>query len=225
MNILVYSSNTFLVTRIANCLHNYTHYSYKTFQHKKDALNFICRDSVLFCVIEEDVNGLEFLTALRLIDEHIPILFVATKRNVEIKYTAFEKGADDCIDTDTSDRELYHRIQSLLKRSKHTALSLLHDEPISVGSSTIDFSKRHFSCKNQSFQLSKKEADLLKVFYLNAGKLLSRETILKEVWKTSDYFASKSMDVYLNKLRKILQCDDAFQIKNVHGTGYIFSVN
>jgi DNA-binding response OmpR family regulator len=99
------------------------------------------------------------------------------------------------------------------------------DYPISIGSSTVDFDKRHFNFKDKQIQMSRKENDLLKLLYLNKGKVISRENILKEVWKTSDYYASKSMDVYLSKLRKILKHEEMIELKNIHGTGYVLFVN
>ena len=85
----------------------------------------------------------------------------------------------------------------------------------------IHFNKRLFINKDTQIQLSRKEAELLKVLYVNKGKVIKREDILKEVWKTNDYYASKSMDVYITKLRKILQLETSVELRNIHGTGYI----
>ncbi|MES2558714.1 MAG: response regulator transcription factor [Bacteroidota bacterium] len=224
MNILVYSADTTFIERLSKSLQSVT-YSIISFRNRKDAINFVCKDTAMLAVIDEGTDGIEFLTALKLIDEQLPVLFTASEKNVETKYKAFELGVDDCIDKSIPERELYHRVQSILKRSRIEPVHQLFENPVILGASTMDFKSRHFNCKDQLIQLSRKEADLLKVFYLNKGRVLSREDILKEVWKTSDYYASKSMDVYLTKLRKILQNEEMVEIKNIHGTGYIFSVN
>jgi DNA-binding response OmpR family regulator len=224
MSILVYSSDKNFILSLTKTLTS-LRYSHVSFQTRKEAINHVCKDSAVLAVVDEHDDGIEFLTALKLINEHLPIVFVSASVNAETKYRAFELGADDCITKDTSEREIFHRIQSILKRARIEPLQQSLQNPVSIGTSTIDFNKRHFNFKDQQIQLSRKEADLLKVLYLNKGKVLSREDILKEVWKTSDYYASKSMDVYLTKLRKIIQNEETIELKNIHGTGYIFSVN
>ncbi|MES2779691.1 MAG: response regulator transcription factor, partial [Bacteroidota bacterium] len=204
MNILVYSADITFIERLSKSLQSVS-YSLIHFNNRKEAINFVCKDNAILSVIDEETDGIDFLTALKLIDEQLPVLFVSAAKNVEIKFKAFELGSDDCVDKTISERELYHRIQSILKRSRIETIHHDLDNPVSIGASTMDFNKRHFNCKDQLIQLSRKEADLLKMLYLNKGRVLSREDILKEVWKTSDYYASKSMDVYLTKLRKILQ--------------------
>lgn len=224
MNILVYSANTTLIERLSNLL-GPLHYSILSFQNRKNAINFVCKESAVLAVIDEHEDGMEFLTALKLIDENLPVLFIYKPQHEESKFKAFELGVDDCVLSNISERELYLRTQSILKRSKIERVLDYVNNPISIGSSTIDFDKRHFNVKDKQIQMSRKENDLLKVLYLNKGKVLSREDILKEVWKTCDYYASKSMDVYLTKLRKILQNEEMVELKNIHGTGYVLFVN
>lgn len=224
MNILVYSANTTLIERLSNLL-GPLHYSIISFQNRKNAINFVCKESAVLAVIDEYEDGMEFLTALKLIDEHLPVLFIYKSQYEESKFRAFELGVDDCVLSTITERELYLRIVSILRRSKIERVLDYMNNPVSIGSSTIDFDKRHFNVKDKQIQMSRKESDLLKVLYLNKGKVLSREDILKEVWKTCDYYASKSMDVYLTKLRKILQNEETVELKNIHGTGYVLFVN
>lgn len=224
MNILVYSANTTLIERLSKLL-NQTHFSINAFQNRKSAINSVCKENPTLSIIDGSDDGIEFLTALKLIDDHLPIVFVYGERNDELKYKAFELGVDDCVIPTISERELYLRITSILKRSRIERMLDYVDCPVSIGSSTVDFDKRHFNFKDKQIQMSRKENDLLKLLYLNKGKVISRENILKEVWKTSDYYASKSMDVYLSKLRKILQHEEMIELKNIHGTGYVLSVN
>lgn len=194
---------------------------------RKEAINYICNNHVSLCIIDRDNDGDGFCSALKLIDEGIPTIIFSSDDSEQTKLDAFEKGCDDFISKNVSLQEIQFRIQSILKRTAslrnnrlgtHTALN----EPILIGNSIIDFGRRSFSTQTEMIPLSKKEASLLRLFYLNKGKLLKREDILKEIWNTSDYYASKSMDVYLSKLRKILSYEESVSIQNIHGTGYMF---
>ncbi len=68
--------------------------------------------------------------------------------------------------------------------------------------------------------MSTKESGLLKVLAINKNKVVSRSKILTAVWGQDDYYVSKSLDVYLNKIRKLLNEDPNIEILNIHGFGY-----
>jgi two-component system, OmpR family, response regulator len=190
---------------------------------RKTAISHICNHKIDVCVIDLQTDGEGFCKALKLIDEKMPIIIVFNMNNESIKLKAFDLGCDDCFDKQISIHEFYYRVKAILKRSseKHHSYT---EESVSLGSSTIDFINRLFLTNGQSVHLSRKEASLLRLFYQNQGKLLSREAILKHVWNSTDYYTSKSMDVYMTKLRKILKQENAVSIENVHGSGYIFNV-
>jgi len=69
-------------------------------------------------------------------------------------------------------------------------------------------------------KLSPKENQLLKMLVLNLDDLLSREVALNKIWRDDNYFTSRSMDVYIAKLRKYLSQDERVQILNIHGEGF-----
>jgi len=69
-------------------------------------------------------------------------------------------------------------------------------------------------------KLSPKEAQLLELLARSPNLLVSRETALKTIWGSDDYFTARSMDVYVTKLRKYLAADPGIVIKNIHGAGF-----
>jgi DNA-binding response OmpR family regulator len=226
LNILLFTQDADLIHK-TNLLTQKVSCSIKTAKIRKDAINFICNNTVSLCIIDLDNDGEGFCSALKLIDDNIPTIIFSNNNSEQIKLSAFEKGCDDYILKTVSAQEIQFRIQSILKRTTQSKQnqnisSLALNEPISIGSSVIDFGRRSFFSQNELIPLSKKEASLLRLFYVNKGKLLKREDILKEIWNTSDYYASKSMDVYLSKLRKILSYEESVSIQNIHGTGYMF---
>ena len=94
-------------------------------------------------------------------------------------------------------------------------------EQYPLGRSVIDFSKRTFTTGSHTELLTRKESILLRILYTHKNILVPHETILNQAWKTSNHYSSKSMVVYVNKLRKKLQADPDVVIENLHGAGYI----
>lgn len=189
---------------------------------KREAISYICNTRIDLCLFDIENDGINLFSAIKLIDEKVPVAFISDGRSVEDKYRVMDMGCDDFILKTTPANELQQRIHAIIIRSKIKTVPDLPQYAITIGNSTVDFNNRSFNTLNQRIHLSRKEADLLKIFCLNKGKLLSREQILKEVWKSCDYYTSKSMDVYLTKLRKLLKNEAQAEIRNVHGTGYIF---
>ena len=69
-------------------------------------------------------------------------------------------------------------------------------------------------------KLTSKESELLRMFCINFNTLIERQNTLQKIWKDDSYFAARSMDVYITKLRKYLKKDPTIQIVNVHGVGF-----
>jgi DNA-binding response OmpR family regulator len=90
-----------------------------------------------------------------------------------------------------------------------------------IGKYTFDNSSRTLSAEGTaSLKLTTKESELLKMLALHIDRLLERDIALNTVWGTDSYFAGRSMDVYIAKLRKYLKDDPNVEIVNVHGTGF-----
>ena len=112
--------------------------------------------------------------------------------------------------------ELIYRIEVFLRRkSNHT-----QDTIITFGETSIDFKNLELICARTITTLTQKEGDLLKLLIENQDKVLKREEILTSIWGDDDYFAGRSMDVFIAKLRKYLKEDEAIDIINVHGNGF-----
>ncbi len=80
---------------------------------------------------------------------------------------------------------------------------------------------RELKYKNNSpIKLSPKENKLLELLILNINDLLSRDIALNKIWRDDSYFTSRSMDVYISKLRKLLSLDPNIEIINIHGEGF-----
>ena len=89
-----------------------------------------------------------------------------------------------------------------------------------MGKYHFDYLSQKLTINDTAHSLTTKEAELLKLFFLNINQLVERELALKLIWGNDSYFTGRSMDVFITKLRKYLKDDPALEIVNVHGMGY-----
>ncbi len=108
----------------------------------------------------------------------------------------------------------------LFLRRSSTGNSYRKTKPQNVGKYLFDYSKRELTYKRVIQSLTYKEAELLRLLCENKNHILRRELALKEIWSEETYFTSRSMDVYITKLRNYLKNDKSIVIENVHGVGF-----
>jgi two-component system, OmpR family, response regulator len=89
-----------------------------------------------------------------------------------------------------------------------------------VGAYIFDVDKRMLTFNDESFKLTAKESYLLVLFAANINKLLDRNDILNAIWREDNYRTRRTMDVFICKLRKLLNKDSSIVIINTHGKGY-----
>jgi two-component system OmpR family response regulator len=98
--------------------------------------------------------------------------------------------------------------------------SLLTVPSYKIGAYTFDVEKRLLTLNEESVKLTKKESYLLIFFAANVRRSLVRKEILTAIWKEDTYTNSRSMDVYICKLRRLLSKDPNILIVNIHGKGF-----
>ena len=101
-----------------------------------------------------------------------------------------------------------------------TMKTLMSVTTYKIGTYTFDVEKRLLIHGSSSVKLTAKEAYLLVLFATNPSAILERKYILQTIWKEDNFRTSRSMDVYITKLRKYLSEDPALNIKNIHGAGF-----
>jgi DNA-binding response OmpR family regulator len=157
---------------------------------KREAISYICNAKIDLCLFDVENDGINLFTAVKLIDAKASVAFVS--QSIEDKYKVMDLGCENFMLKDMSGTDLQHWVMNVIARSRMTTVAEPLQYAITIGNSTIDFNNRSFSTLNHRIHLSRKEAELLKIFCLNKGKLLSREQILKEVWKSCDYYTRKA---------------------------------
>lgn len=176
----------------------------------------------IFDVMMPKKDGFTLARDIRAINQDVPILFLTAKSLTEDKVEGFKAGADDYLTKPFAFDELTMRVKALLKRVN------IVDEPENkvLKISSYSFDTENYTLTHPDFQktLTKKEAMVLKLLCQFKNNVVSRETILTAVWGQDDYFAGRSMDVFITKLRKYLSCDEHIGIQNIHGIGFKLEV-
>ncbi len=171
------------------------------------------------------LDGFEICKKIRANDSKTPILMLTAKAEEIDKIMGLEFGADDYLTKPFSIRELTARVKALLRRSQvqNDDTSSISDS-ITFGELTIYPQKRSITLKNESFDLTSKEFDLLMLFATNPGKAYSRQELLDVVWGYQYSGYSHTVNSHINRLRSKIEDDPSnpTYIKTVWGVGYRF---
>ncbi len=182
-------------------------------------------DIVLLDVMLPGMDGLELAKEIRKNDYVTPILFISAKDDDKDMIHAFCSGGDDYIIKPFSVTELSLRMYALLRRTKPSFAEKVIPETLKFGIFTFDYPNRVLCSDNDQVNLTKKEADVLRMLAANVNNVVKREKVLTDVWGENDYFMGRSMDVYIARLRKKLADDRNVSIINVHRMGFKLEVN
>ena len=180
-------------------------------------------DICLLDVMMPRKDGFTLAAEIRATNEQIPIIFLTAKALKEDKITGFKVGCDDYITKPFSVEELLMRIAAVLRRSQSGPAE--KTTVFKIGSYSFDSNKRTLISGQKKQKLTTRESELLRLLCLRQNDLLSRAEALKEIWGDENYFAGRSMDVFVSKLRKYLADDNSIQILNIHGKGFQLNID
>jgi two-component system copper resistance phosphate regulon response regulator CusR len=174
-------------------------------------------DLIVLDVLLPERDGFEVCRELRARGSATPILMLTARAAVDDRITGFDAGADDYLTKPFSFRELLARIRALLRRD-----SRLHPDVFEVDDLIIDSASHRVSRADREIQLTAKEYALLEHLARNAGRLISRSEIAAHVWDESFDPFSNTFEVYINRLRKKIDGNDATKLLHTRrGEGYI----
>ena len=176
-------------------------------------------DLVLLDVMLPDGDGVSLCRDLRAHGMQQPIIMLTARGEEMDKVLGFEGGADDYIVKPFGLRELLARIHAHLRR--HGATAQLQG-PLAVGMAVVDFKRHQLSRDGELLEISAKELELLRYLVAHRGEVVSRDTLLTEVWGHQREVATRTVDNFIVRLRKKLEADpaDPRYLITVHGSGY-----
>jgi two-component system response regulator RegX3 len=170
-------------------------------------------DFVLLDVRLPDIDGFAVCRALRARSD-VPIIMVTAKGEEIDRVVGLELGADDYVVKPFGLRELVARIRAVARRGPARRQGR---ETFSVGALEIDVPARRATLADRELGLTVKEFDLLALLASDPDVVIDRPRILREVWDTTWYGSSKTVDVHVASLRKKL--GDPTLIETVRGVG------
>jgi two-component system response regulator RegX3 len=171
-------------------------------------------DVVLLDLMLPDLSGLDVLRRIRQKSD-VPVIVVSAKSAEADIVTALELGADDYLTKPYSTRELIARIRANTRRNADPEQDVL-----TAGNAVLDPGRYEIRVGDTSFALARKEFELAQLLMERQGRIVTRETLLEQIWGI-DWGDSKSLDQHIRRLRrKLEQVDDAPQITTVRGVGY-----
>ena len=180
-------------------------------------------DLCLLDVMLPHVDGFTIGRDIRAVDPKIPMIYLTAKSLKEDIINGYRIGADDYIVKPFDTEVLLYKIAVVLKRTDNSEST--DDHMIQIGKYVFDPVLREIKLGDIKQLLSPKESALLKLLCEYKNELLAREIALKRIWGDDGYFTTRSMDVFITKLRKYLRDDPSIEIRNIHGSGYIMSHN
>lgn len=149
-----------------------------------------------------------------------PFIFLTARAMKEDKMKGYELGALDYLVKPFDPDILYLKIKALLNKQLHQATEKI--TIFKIGSFNLDTLKQVLILNTTEIHLTHKESELLKMLIEHKNNILLRTQALSKIWGDDNYFTTKSMDVYITKLRKHLKKDpnNTIEIQNIHGKGF-----
>jgi DNA-binding response OmpR family regulator len=203
-------------------------YYVKWARNGKEGYDLFVKQEYDLCLLDVMMplkDGYTLAKEIRLSDKQVPIIFLTAKSMKEDTIEGFNAGADDYITKPFSMEELMLRIQAILRRSMKAQVVDNDKVEFTIGKYTFNAEKQSLKWDESEIKLTTKEVQLLRLLVLNKNQVVDRAFTLKTIWHDDNYFNSRSMDVYITKLRKYLKNDPKVEIVNVHGKGFKLLVN
>jgi DNA-binding response OmpR family regulator len=176
-------------------------------------------DLIVLDVMLPDGDGISLCRELRAQGVLQPIIMLTARSEEMDKVQGFDGGADDYIVKPFGLRELLARVHAQLRR--HSGIGQVQGI-VAVGMAKVDFRRHQLSRDGALQDVSAKELDLLRYLVQHRGTVVSRDTLLTEVWGHQREVATRTVDNFIVRLRKKIEIDPAAPqyLITVHGSGY-----
>jgi len=185
-----------------------------------EALSFLRRERFDLLILDINMpklDGLALLEKLRTEGMSVPVLMLSARADKADINQGLRIGADDYLTKPFSIEELVLRVKAIMRRSKGETVEV---KVLTCGPISMDFSKYSVKLNDQVIDLSPTEFKLLEQLILNRGNVVTKETLLSEVWEIDFKSSSTVVDTYISYLRKKLHIDGFDGIKTVRGIGF-----
>jgi two-component system alkaline phosphatase synthesis response regulator PhoP len=191
----------------------------------KDALKKISQkpDLIVLDIMMPEIDGFELYELIKNNKEsrEIPIIFLTAKSGEIDEIKGLNLGASDYIQKPISPKKLIARIKSNLRKISDQEKKKQEPKELQIGPLVIDVEKFVVKIDGRQKFFPRKEFQLLYYFASNPGKVINRETLLKDIWGNDVYVIDRTIDVHIRKIREKLGKHSEL-IETVKGIGYRF---
>ena len=187
------------------------------------------KDNYHLCILDVMMpykDGFTLAKEIRERNKEVPIIFLTAKAMKEDVLKGYKVGADDYLNKPFDSEVLLMKINAIMLRKVKDSIADSATFEFKIGAFDLNSKLRFLTIGTEDpIKLSPKENELLRLLALHENDLMSRELALTKIWRDDNYFTSRSMDVYIAKLRKYLKKDENVEILNIHGEGFRLVVN
>lgn len=183
-------------------------------------------DLIILDIMLPEIDGISITETVRVNNNEVPILMLSAKNSGADRVLGLKKGADDYLTKPFNLEELLLRVEKLLEKSKKMQVKESLGDVYSFGENRIDFKAQDaITWNGQRVELSKKEAQLLKLLIENKGEVVTREKILQVVWGYNVYPTTRTIDNFILSFRKYFEQDtrNPRYFHSVRGVGYKYT--
>lgn len=186
---------------------------------------FDIRPDVLVAdVMMPRMDGFEMVRRIRQTDKQTPVLFLTARSAINDVVEGFELGANDYLKKPFGMQELIIRIKALAGK----AFTFTEEKQVTqfeIGNYLFDSIAQTLAHAGIKQELSHRESEILKRLCENRNRIVNTQNVLLDLWGDDSFFNSRSLHVFITKLRHKLSDDEQIRIVNVRGIGYKLIVN
>ena len=182
------------------------------------------KDNYDLCILDVMMpykDGYTLAKEIREKNKDVPLIFLTAKSMKEDVLKGYKVGADDYLNKPFDSDVLLMKIKAIIQRKAAENKNEPAKFEFQIGNFLLNSKLRYLKLgSDEPIKLSPKESELLKMMAIYENDLMPRELALTKIWREDNYFTSRSMDVYIAKLRKYLKEDPTVEIVNIHGEGF-----
>ena len=172
-------------------------------------------DLILSDIMMPGTDGFQFASHIRAINRNIPLLFISALDDISSKHKGFQLGIDDYMGKPIELDELLMRIKAILRRS-----GIAQSKRLVIGDTVLDREERSAYVSGVEISLTQREFDIVFKLLSYPKKIFSRQALMDEFWDSETTSSTRTVDVYVTKLRDKFSSSKDFEIQTVHGLGY-----
>ena len=172
-------------------------------------------DLLLTDIMMPKMNGFELAESVRSTDKTMPIIFMTAKDDKSSKMLGYNIGIDEYVTKPFDMDILLMTIKAILRRAK-----IETEKEITIGNFSMNIEERTATLNGEEISLTVREFDILFKMLSYPKKTFTRSALMAEFWDYDSSTTSRTVDVYMAKLREKTAACDGFEIATVHGLGY-----